>query len=311
MKPVHIIESPSEIGAGTRGASLGPEALKLAAARMGDDFFGQFPIERVIQHNELLFEQKQLGLPEKMRGLHGVLSDLSQKVNDALHDEKFPLVISGDHSNAAGTMAGVLNALPGKRIGVIWVDAHADLHSIFTTPSGNLHGMPLAIAGEIDNQEDGEHDRGEEAKLLWNNLKAISTRKIDLKDIVFIGLRDFEEPEANLIERYGCHVLETRDVREKGAVAIAQDAITRLSDCDAIYLTFDVDSMDPEISRGTGTPVPGGITEAEATDLLRTVIGNEKCVCMEITEVNPLLDEENKMGVAAFKILRDLFSPAR
>ena len=197
-------------------------------------------------------------------------------------------------------------ARPKSKLGVIWIDAHADLHTPYTTPSGNMHGMPLAIAINEDNRESAVHDLDEDTVKYWNQLKTMGkiAPKVLPEDIVYISLRDFEKEEKHLLDKYGIKVITTKELRSKGPENIVR-AITRyLNDCTDIYVSFDVDSLDSAISKGTGTPVNNGLKEREAEDLVSKLMQNRKVCCFEITEVNPTLDKENLMAEIAFNILQ-------
>ncbi|MFN8246343.1 MAG: arginase [Ferruginibacter sp.] len=216
------------------------------------------------------------------------------------------MVLSGDHSNAGGTIAGIKMAKPKSKLGVIWIDAHADLHTPYTTPSGNMHGMPLATALGEDNLENAVHQLDEKTAKLWNQLKEIGKigHKVLPEDVVFISLRDFEKEEKSLIEKFGMKVIPTAEVRRNGPENVSRKVLRYLSDCTDIYVSFDVDSLDSAISRGTGTPVSNGLREREAEDLISKFMQNRKVCCFEITEVNPTLDKENLMAEIAFNILQ-------
>jgi arginase len=231
---------------------------------------------------------------------------ISKAVCDSMKNNFFPVILSGDHSNAGGTIAGIKMAKPKSKLGVIWIDAHADLHTPYTTPSGNMHGMPLATAIAEDNEENKVHDLDDKTTKLWNQLKAIGkiNQKVLPEDVVFISLRDFEKEEKALIEKYGMKVISTSEVRRNGAENISRKVLRYLSDCTDIYVSFDVDSLDSAISRGTGTPVGNGLREREAEDLISKFMQNRKVCCFEITEVNPTLDKENLMAEIAFNILQ-------
>jgi arginase len=227
-------------------------------------------------------------------------------VRDTLRDARFPLILSGDHSNAGGTIAGIKMAYPESRLGVIWIDAHADLHSPYTSPSGNIHGMPLSTALNEDNIEEKVNDLDYETIELWEMLKTIgdSAPKIEYRDLIYVTLRDFEDQEAALIKKNKVKVVTTNELRKTGVTKLSRELLKYLTACDKIYISFDVDSMDPSISRGTGTPVKGGINEREAADLILELLQNEKICCLEFTEVNPTLDSENVMAETVFEILQ-------
>ena len=306
MKNIKIIEVPSEIGAGTRGASLGIDAIKIAGLDFMSNFFVHFPSEKVETENKLLFEPIQSPYAKRIHGVYNMYERISKAVSDSIKHNFFPVVLSGDHSNAGGTIAGIKMAKPKSKLGVIWIDAHADLHTPYTTPSGNMHGMPLATAIAEDNLESKVHDIDDVTKKYWNQLKSIGkiSQKVLPEDIVFISLRDFEKEEKAIIEKHGIKVIPTSEVRRNGAENVSRKVLRYLSDCTDIYVSFDVDSLDSTISKGTGTPVGNGLREREAEDLISKFMQNRKVCCFEITEVNPTLDKENLMAEIAFNILQ-------
>lgn len=306
MKNIKLIEVPSEIGAGTRGASLGVDAIKIAALDFMSNFFVHFPSEKVETSNNSLFEPIQSPYAKRIHGVLGVYERISKAVFDSIKSNFFPVILSGDHSTAGGTIAGIKMAKPKSKLGVIWIDAHADLHTPYTTPSGNMHGMPLATAIAEDNQEMKGHELDEKTAGMWNQLKNIGKiePKVLPEDIVFISLRDYEKEERFLIEKHGMKVITTAEVRRIGAENVSRKVLRYLSDCTDIYVSFDVDSLDSSISKGTGTPVGNGLKEREAEDLISKFMQNRKICCFEITEVNPTLDKENLMAEIAFNILQ-------
>ena len=306
MKNIKIIEVPSEIGAGTRGASLGIDAIKIAGLDFMSNFFVHFPSEKVQTENNLLFEPIQSPYAKRIHGVLNMCERISNAVSDTIKNNFFPVVLSGDHSNAAGTIAGIKIAKPKSKLGVIWIDAHADLHSPYTTPSGNMHGMTLATAIAEDNAENKVHDIDDKTKSLWEQLKSLNKikPKVLAEDIVFIGLRDFEKEEKSLIDKLGIKTISISEVRRNGAENISRKVLRYLSDCTDIYVSFDVDSLDSSISKGTGTPVSNGLKEREAEDLISKFMQNRKVCCFEIAEVNPTLDKENLMAEIAFNILQ-------
>ncbi|MBN8663501.1 MAG: arginase [Chitinophagales bacterium] len=306
MKNIKLIEVPSEIGAGTRGASLGIDAVKIAALDFMSNFFVHFPSEKIQTENKLLFEPIESPYAKRIKGVTTMYERVSKAVQESIKSNFFPVVLSGDHSTAGATIAGIKMAKPKSKLGVIWIDAHADLHTPYTTPSGNMHGMPLASAIAEDNEENAVHEIDSDTKRAWDALKHIGkiAPKVLPEDIVFISLRDYEREERNLIEKYGMKVITTNEVRRKGPENIVRAVIRYLSDCTDIYVSFDVDSLDSSISKGTGTPVSNGLREREAEDLISKFMQNRKICCFEITEVNPTLDKENLMAEIAFNILQ-------
>jgi arginase len=306
MKNIKLIEVPSEIGAGTRGASLGIDAIKIAALDYMSSFFIHFPSERIPAENKLLYEPIESPYAKRIKGIMSVYDKVSKSVSDSIKQGFFPVVLSGDHSVSGGTIAGIKMAKPQSKLGVIWIDAHADLHTPFTTPSGNMHGMPLATAINEDNMESAVHQPDDETIKNWNYLKNIGkiAPKVLPEDIVYISIRDFEKEEKFLIDKYGIKIVSTKEVRSKGPENIVRSVLRYLSDCTDIYISFDVDCLDSAISKGTGTPVGNGLRESEAEDLVSKFMQNRKICCFEITEVNPTLDKENLMAEIAFNILQ-------
>ena len=306
MKNIKLIEVPSEIGAGTRGASLGIEAIKIAALDFMSNFFIHFPSEKIQTENKLLYEPIESPYAKRIKGVVSIYDKVSKAISDAMKNNFFPVVISGDHSTAGATIAGIKMAKPKSKLGVICIDAHADLHTPYTTPSGNLHGMPIAASINENNEECAVHDVDDETAKYWNYLKNIGkiAPKVLPEDIVFISLRDYEKEEWHLIEKYNMKVITSKEVRNKGAENIVRSAIRYLADCTDIYISFDVDSLDSSISKGTGTPVSNGLKERELEDLISKFMQNRKVCCFEIAEVNPTLDKENLMAEIAFNILQ-------
>lgn len=306
MKNIKLIEVPSEIGAGTRGASLGIDAIRIAALDFMSNFFIHFPSEKIPSENKLLFEPIESPYAKRINGISTMYDRVSKSVSDALKNNFFPVLISGDHSTSGATIAGIRMAKPKGRLGVIWIDAHADLHTPLTTPSGNIHGMPLAISINENNDDCAVHDVDETTMKQWNSLKNLGriAPKVLPEDIVFVSLRDYEKEEKYLIEKYDMKVVTTKEVRNKGAENVVRSVLRYLSDCTDIYISFDVDSLDSSISKGTGTPVSNGLREREAEDLISKFMQNRKVCCFEISEVNPTLDKENLMAEIAFNILQ-------
>ena len=307
MSKIVFINNSSELGAGTRGSSLGYPALKIAAIKNGSPFFKDTDTLTIVHENELLEHEISASNAKRIEGIYSIHEKVSSAVSASLEAQKFPFVIAGDHSNAAGTIAGIKKKFPDKRLGVIWIDAHADLHSPYTTPSGNIHGMPLAIALGEDNKSNARNILSDKEMQDWNKLKSVSGQSpcIGYEDLVFIGLRDTEYEEDWLIENNNVFNLSVTDVRLKGSKSIRKEIEHHLNNTDLIYISFDVDSMDClAISHGTGTPVPGGFTKQESIKLLAELIQMDKLCCFEVTEINPLLDEKgNKMAESSLEIM--------
>lgn len=304
---ITFLINKSEITAGTRGASLGPDAIITAARKKGSYVFSDNKIDEIRNWNELLNTPVKFPYAKRIVGLLNVYEELNSKISTLLKSATFPLVLAADHGSAGGTISGIKSAFPDKRLGVVWIDAHADIHTPYTTPSGNLHGMPLASVLDIDNLECKINDIDTETEKYWNKLKNVGgiSKKINTEDLVYVGVRDTEAGEEAVMKKFGIKSIQVDDVRKKGVSEIIKMITDQLKDCDLIYVSFDVDSMDPNLtSHGTGTPVPDGITPLEAKELMMQLAANPKTVCIEVVEVNPCLDEKkNTMAEVTLDII--------
>lgn len=306
-RKIELIINTSEITAGTRGASLGPGAIMTAARKSGNNFFGQFPIHPLPDFNSILDKPITTPFAKHIETYEKVFNTVKNSISSRLLNGTSPVVLAADHGSAAGTIAGIKAAFPTKRLGVVWIDAHGDLHSPYTTPSGNMHGMPLSIALNSDNLSCKRNDPTVLTVETWNKLKQSDNiaPKLNPEDLVFVGVRDTEPEENHLLETLPITNILVETVRKEGAKAVATHILDQLSACDMIYVSFDVDSMDPEItSFGTGTPVGNGIFPEEAEEILTLLAENPKTVCIEFVEINPCLDNKiNTMAEVAFSIL--------
>jgi arginase len=305
MRDIKLVEVRSELAAGTRGASMGIDALKVASLDKKSNFFSRFDPINVPDANNYLWRGNVHPYAKYADGVYEVLQHVHRTIKELRRNKKFPIILAGDHSTAAGTIMGIKSADPDKRLGVIWIDAHADLHTPYTTPSGNMHGMPLAMCLGIDNLECKINQPLPGTVGFWEKIKQLggAEPKILPQDIVFMGVRDTEAPEEYLMSTYGLRNFTVAEIRQKGVPEICQQALDQLRHCDQIYISFDVDSLDSSISMGTGTPVPDGLTEVEALEINAHLIKDKRVCCWEIVEVNPTLDSENRMAEIGFDIL--------
>lgn len=307
---IKIIKNRSDIGAGTRGSDMGIDAIEIAAINHNNDFFHRYHYVDVKTHNESIYNKNTNNFAKRIEHVKEQCQRVADAVKETITSGDFPIVLSGDHSSALGTISGIKAANPEKTIGVIWIDAHADLHAPFTSPSGNIHGMPLAAAMNMDNIAAKINEPGETTSKQWDELKNIGIpgAKIVPDHLVYFGLRDFETAEKKIIDQYKILYFEVEETREKGLEFCIQKAIKQLNSCNQIYISFDVDSLDCDrVSYGTGTPVPIGFSSGEIKELLGLFIATQKVCCVEFTEVNPLLDNKgNKMAETAFEILDQL-----
>lgn len=308
MLETKIVITSSGLGAGKKGAELGPSAFRIACANNDYDFFDGKETT-VLENDHSLYSGYTKFDGEYLEQIISFNEESCEAIAEAVASSDRCIVLSGDHSNAVGSISGLRKALPNDKIGVIWIDAHADLHSPYSTPSFNIHGMPLAAVLGNDNQEFGDADPSDQQVNFWTRLKTIGgdeiSPKIGAKDLVFIDIRDLETPEWNVIKQSGIKHFEPNDRRSKGIQQLINETLEHFDQYDTLYITFDVDSMDPSVSKGTGTPVPDGLSWQEAAELLKAFYHHEKCRMLEITEINPLLDTENKMAKTVVKVLRE------
>lgn len=301
-KSLQIIINPSELGAGTRGASLGPSAIQAAARWLENPLFSEVPWKVLPEYNHLLDRPVIYPLAKRIDGMQKVYQGVSDAIVECVKQQNFPMLIAGDHASAGGSLLGLKNAFPNQRIGVVWIDAHADLHSPYTTPSGNLHGMPLATALGVDNLSCQKNQVDIETSLQWSQLKSNSLKS---EDLIFVGVRSTEPEEEHIIESEKITVFTVPKLRQYGVQEILFSISNQLNHCDLLYVSFDVDSMDPEeTSYGTGTPVPGGITVREARELLSGLCAHPKLRALEFVEVNPVLDnKKNYMAEVTLELI--------
>lgn len=309
-KSIAYIINDSEISAGTRGASLGPGAVRVADDNAGNFLFARYPIHYVSTMNHLLDQPTIYKWGKRADGLATIYKNVAEVVSRERNRNDFIAIIAGDHGSAGGTIAGLKMANPKNRLGVLWLDAHGDLHTPYTTPSGNMHGMPLATALNEDNLESKQNDPHPDTIKYWNEMKNTGqiAPKILAEDLGFIGLRDLETPEVELMERKGIKNISVDELREEGVRNILKRLDKKYADCDEIYVSFDVDSMDPKlVSHGTGTPVDNGITIEEAGIILRHFAAHPKVKCIEFVEINPCLDEKtNRMAEVTYGLLKEV-----
>lgn len=306
MKKIKIYEVKSEIGAGTRGASMGVDAIKIAALDYGSTFFRKNRTVEIPNENRLLLEPDKHFDAKRINGLYRMFGKITKELQQGLKNEKiFPIILGGDHSTAAATITAIKMAYPKKRLGVIWIDAHADIHSPYTTPSGNMHGMPLAIVLNEDNLDKKINKLDDYTIEWWDKLKNYGdiAPKIKYQDLVFVAVRDTEPQEDHIIKKHKIRNVGVVEIRKKGVDRIAYEILNHLEDCDLIYISFDIDVLDPTISKGTGTRAPGGLDEREAGNLLLRLVRDSKVCCFEMVEINPTLDDENRTAEHAFEIL--------
>jgi arginase len=289
-KKIQIIGVPIDLGQSHRGVDLGPGALRYAglAARLeklGFEVYdsGNLPVP---VRESVADEREDRYLPSIIK----VCQAACEAGQQALQKERIPVFLGGDHSIAIGTVAGVASS---ESVGVIWIDAHGDFHTEESSPSKNIHGMPLAI-------------------LLghgYPELVAIGGPQATLQpqDVVMIGVRDLDTGERQRLRESGMTVYTMRDVDERGMGAIAAEALVKLRHKSRLHVSLDIDSLDPQASPGAGTLVPGGLTYREAQLLMEIIADSRRLGSLDIVEINPILDNRNKTAETAVELTASLF----
>lgn len=308
---VKFLKITSELGAGTRGSSKGFEGLKSAAALKGSSVFFDLPIVTIKDENDSLIKNINFPNAKRIKAIYEVLLRVKNAVQLELENNNFPILLSGDHSIAAGTIAGIKSAYPDKKIGVVWIDAHADLHSPYTTPSGNMHGMPIAAALGLNNELPKGNKPLPEVVKLWNDIKMLGglTQNIRPESLVYVGIRDTEWQEDKVIRELKIQKYSVDFVRHNGGETTGQSILNKLINCDLLYISFDVDVLDTSLSKGTGTPVKNGLFLREVNNLIKTLARNEKICCFEIVEINPTIDDKgNYMAEMGLDVLENLIA---
>ena len=307
---IKIIKNRSDIGAGTRGSDMGIDALEIAAINQNNDFFNKYLFEDVKTHNETVYQKNNNSFAKRIEHVVEQCNRVCIAVEKSIKENFFTIVLSGDHSSALGTISGIKIANQDKKLGVVWIDAHSDLHSPFTSPSGNIHGMPLAAVLNLDNKDYKINEVETTTIEQWEAIKNIGINgpKINPEHLILLGLRDYEQAEEQVIAKHHITHFKVEEIRVIGIRNCINKCIDQLKDCDIIYLSFDVDSMDcDQISYGTGTPVKSGFLPEEIILILKSFIETKKVYCLEIAEINPLLDNKgNKMAETAFQILESI-----
>lgn len=293
-KNISIIGVPMDLGQLRRGVDMGPSAIRYAGIveRLEDlnyniEDLGDIVIGRVdrkgIQENNSLRNLKEVALASEK---------LAKEVDNTISRKRFPLVFGGDHSIAIGTLAGLSKHY--NNLGVIWYDAHGDLNTSETSPSGNIHGMPLAVSLGIGDSRLTE--------LYGNN------PKIKPENIVIIGARSLDDGEKKLIKELGIKVYTMHEIDRLGMTKVMEESIEYLKDrTDGVHLSLDLDGLDPHDAPGVGTPVLGGISYRESHLAMEMLEESKFITSAEFVEVNPILDDKNKTASVAVALMGSLF----
>lgn len=288
-----IVGVPLDLGAGRRGVDMGPSAIRTAGLNARLEGLGY----RVEDLGNIGVEQPESSKPGSasarfLSAIATTCTELAARIEKAASQGKIPLVLGGDHSIAVGTFGGMAEAWKqrGQKLGIIWMDAHTDMNTPGTSPSGNVHGMPLAcLVGT-----------GPRALTHLNGWGP----KADPKNVALIGIRDVDLDERPLVRRSGVRVFTMRDIDERGMRAVMHDALAVAGEgTDGIHLSLDMDGVDPREAPGVGTPVRGGFSYREAHLAMEIVADSRLMRSMEVVEVNPILDESNRTALLAVELV--------
>lgn len=289
---------PMDLGASRRGVDMGPYALRYTDLRSRLESLGHH-VEDAGNVKVPFREDAERGAQRGARYL-GAITEVCKSVaaqtQRALTEQTVPLVLGGDHALAAGSIAGAAAALArsGKTLGVLWMDAHGDLNTPGSSHSGNVHGMPLAaLLGH------GDH--------AFSNLAGICPAIVPAH-LALVGLRDLDAPEREHIHQWKLNAFSMRAIDERGIRAVLEDALEIAAHhTDALWLSFDMDCLDPSEAPGVGTAVPGGITYREAHLVMEMIADTGKLAGMDLVEVNPVLDEHNRTAETATGLILSAF----
>jgi len=278
IERVDVIGVPMDLGADRRGVDMGPSAIRYARLKESLERLGfavqdrgnlTVPVPEAASESDA--NAKFLPI------IQDVCRRLATVVEDAVRGNGFPLVLGGDHSIAMGTLEGIWRAR-GRQPGVIWVDAHGDINAPLTSPSGNVHGMPVHFA--------------------------LEHLHVSPERLVFIGLRDVDEGEKRTIRALGVKAFTMSDIDRLGMSRVAEEALAIAADGpQSLHVSFDMDGIDPSEAPGVGTPVRGGISYREAHTLMEAVAASRALGSLEITEINPILDRENQTAILAVELI--------
>lgn len=290
---VAIIGAPMDLGAGRRGVDMGPSALRLAGLdeRVASLGYAVQDLGNVAVDQP---ECAPIGA-QRARYLTQIAHTcrrLADIVETALAEGKMPLVLGGDHSIAIGSVAGVSHHYRKRnaKIGMIWIDAHPDMNTPETSPTGNIHGMPLACC------------IGHGPRELTHLLDF--SPKVDPRNVALIAVRDVDALESRFVRETGVRAFTMRDIDERGLRAVVTHAIDAASQgTDGVHVSFDMDSVDPKEAPGVGTPVRGGLTYREAHLTMEVICDAGKMVSMEVVEVNPVMDEVNRTAILGVELV--------
>ncbi|WP_323703963.1 arginase [Mammaliicoccus sp. Dog046] len=294
-KNIEIIGAPTAFGQRKLGVNFGPDALRYAGLIERLENIGHTVIDKGNVESPNIDMKKYKSEQEGLRNLDEVISfseNLYKSVNETKENGNFPLILGGDHSLSIGSIAGISKHY--ENLGVIWYDAHGDLNTLDSSPSGNIHGMPLRVLlGDGDNT--------------LTNIGGYKN-KVKHENIVLIGMRDLDDGEKEFIRKNDIRTYTMADIDKLGMSHVISETIAYLKDkTDGIHLSLDVDALDPVETPGTGTTVPGGATYRESHLAMEMLHDSELIVSADLVEVNPLIDQCNKTAHQAIGLMGSFF----
>lgn len=301
MRDIGVVAVSIDLGAGRRGVDMGPSALRVAGLRERLEGMGYRIREggTVHAHGPEAAPQGESRL-RYLDEITQVCQETRTLVTEALDQGCFPLILGGDHSLSIGSVAAVSahHRARGERIGCLWVDAHTDMNTPETTPSGNIHGMSLAVLA----------GRGPRS---LTELGGIQAPAVEPRNICVIGARDIDESEKEMVKESGIRVFTMSEIDERGIGPVVDEALERLNDGTAgFHLSYDLDGLDPQVAPGVGTPVPGGLTYREGHLVCEKIARSGTMVSLEVVEVNPVLDQENRTARMAVELVASALGKA-
>jgi arginase len=296
-KKIRVIGVPLDLGQSRRGVDMGPSAVRVAGLEARLESIGHI-VEDGGNVVVAMPEQRKAGDPNAkyLKEITATCTKAAELIVKTLEAGIVPLVLGGDHSVAAGTAAGVAEYYRRKdqRVGLIWIDAHSDINTPGTSPSGNVHGMPLAAIMGLGPPE-------------LSNIFNFSP-KVNPENCVLVGVRDIDAIEKENIRRAGVEVFTMRDIDERGMRAVMEEALRMAGRGTAGYhVSLDMDWIDPEDAPGVGTPVRGGATYREAHLAMEIIADHGRMLSFEIVEVNPVIDEHNRTANLAVELALSAF----
>ena len=294
---IHILGVPMDLGSGRRGVDMGPSAIRIAGLA-----------ERLTELGHKVVDEGDVGIRNmealKVGDVHArYLAEIARasrlvcaKVERIVAKDHFPLVLGGDHSISVGTVSAIAGAASreGKKVGLLWVDAHGDINTPETSPSGNIHGMPVAaLLGEGPDELISIGGAGP---------------KVDPRNVAMVAIRSLDEGEKLRLKRYGIEVHTMSEVDRIGIDEVMKMALARVGDgTDRVHVSFDLDAVDPTVAPGVGTPVKGGLDYREAHFLMEMLSASGVMTSLEVVEANPILDDRNASAAFAVELVQSAF----